>query len=319
MLSAYERFRLQRAAQGRAGIEWLFESRSGELGPFCVARSGGEIVGLSSYVPARIKLGSQEGQAYQAVDSYTAEQVRGMGLFGRLARSYGELAERNGADVIWGFPNRNAAPAWFGRLGWCNLGQVPFLIKPLRAGYLLRRLGLSIDFRTTWMRDSGLRPIVKFDDRIDGIWERHSQQIGCAIVRDRAALEHRIFASPNRGAYRVVLEGDGNDAALVVSRRERRHGAMIGYVMEAMGGKTLADTLRSEVARLADHGAEIALAWCYPWSPNRAAFRRAGFFAFPERLRPVEFNFGAKAYSAAGLSATSKTEWYLSYLDSDGM
>src|ERR1043165_9438989 len=52
-------------------------------------------------------------------------------------------------DVLCGFPNANAAPGWYGRLGWKNFGSVPLLIRPLRLSFLLGRMHLrfrALDF-----------------------------------------------------------------------------------------------------------------------------------------------------------------------------
>jgi hypothetical protein len=60
------------------------------------------------------------------------------------------------------------------------------------------------------------------------------------------------------------------------------------------------------------------LSWCFPHSPNYSSFRLNGFVVLPERLRPIELHFGARAFDD-GLARLvhDRSQWYVSYLDSD--
>ena len=319
LLAAYQAFGLERAALGEAGLDWTFAAPDSPCPPFCVARRDDLIIGLSANIAARVKLGDEQGIACQAVDSFVSEEARGKRLFSRLAHGFADAAAEAGCDVTWGFPNANAAPAWFGGLGWQNFGQVPFLVRPLDAAYLLRKAGLPGSFRLA--RGTEVQSISprEFGSETDDLWARFSRNIGCAVVRDAAALNHRIFGAPHGGEYRIAMHGHGKDRALVISRLAERHGSRIAYVLEAMGGAALGPLLASELRHHALAGAEIALAWCFGWSPNYRAYRGAGFLPLPERLRPVEINFGARSLSARGAAAEVRENWYLSYLDSDGI
>lgn len=302
--------------QGFNFVDWKFGETPAGPGMFSVARNDGEIVGLSAYLNLPFRLGDALGQSYQAIDSIVAPAAQGKGLFARLARSFGDdMAEE--ADLIWGFPNANAAPIWFRRLGWTRHGYAPFLVKPLRSGYLLRRFGLPIDFRASLLRDRGATTVRHLDDRVDELWLRFSRTIGAAVERDRRYLEWRLFLAPNRN-YRVAFESGNDGGALVASTISEKHGGRIGYLMEAFGGSTtLKQVLRSEVGRMIEDGAEVALAWCYPWSPNYSVLRNAGFVPLPERFRPAEIHVGSRSYSSAAEGTNDVKSWYLSYLDSD--
>lgn len=309
----YQAADLVKGRVGATAINWVF---SGNEKPFCVARLEGKIVGLSSYIQSRMLLGGERGVGFQAVDSFVSPEMRGKGMFTELARGYGVDLKARGADVLWGFPNANAAPIWFGKLDWNDLGQVPLLIKPLRAGYFLRKLGLGIDFSLNFGRDQNLPRVEHLSDWVDEIWEKSAAHIGCSVIRDRSWLEHRLFDGPYRAEYRVVAD-KRKDGALVATRRMQNHGAQLAYIMEALGGESLQELLLSELARLANEGAELALAWCFPWSPNYRALRRCGFFPLPERFRPNRVWLGGRALSSAGVIVEDRRNWYVSYLDSD--
>jgi GNAT superfamily N-acetyltransferase len=135
LMDAYLASGMERGKSGRFAVEWAFGDNPA---PFAVARHDGQIVGISGYIQSRMQFGSETGVAFQAVDSFVSESMRGKGIFTQLARAYDVHATSSGGDLVWGFPNDNAAPAWFGKLDWHSHGQVPFLIKPLRAGFFCR-------------------------------------------------------------------------------------------------------------------------------------------------------------------------------------
>jgi GNAT superfamily N-acetyltransferase len=313
LVKFYQNSKMDRGLAGSAAIEWAF---AGNSTPFCIARKDERIVGLSAYIKSCIKFGNRTGIALQAIDSFVAPEMRGKGMFTSLARAYAEYATTTDIDLVWGFPNDNAAPAWYGKLGWINHGQVPFMIKPLRAGYFLRKLKLFGDFPLDFSRDQNLQPLDSVGDWADELWEKFSTDVNCSTVRNREFLDYRLLNSPNAQQYRIVAEQTG-DGALVATRETEKHGGRIAYLMEAMGGDSLKRVLQSELARLRDREVELVLAWCYPWSPNYRQLRACGFLPFPERIRPTRIWFGGRSSSELGKLAEDKFNWYLSYLDSD--
>lgn len=314
LLLAYSNSSMDRGRAGQQAVEWAFRSNAA---PFAVARQEGAIVGISGYIQSRMQFGEASGTAVQAVDSFVSETMRGKGIFTRLAQAYDEHARQSNTNLVWGFPNDNAAPAWYGKLGWHRHGQVPFMIKPLRAGILSRKLKLPIDFPLTFARDHHLEPVNTIGDCADALWDRVAHEIGVGTIRDRAFLQHRLFEAPQASHYRVVADTSSNSAALVATREADKHGGRIAYVMEALGGISLRPLLMSELGRLASRGVEIALAWCFPWSPNYRDLRNAGFMPLPEHLRPIRIWFGSAPKTSLADRANRAGQWYLSYLDSD--
>lgn len=314
VVEAYASADLQRVSSGSAAIEWAFKDNPA---PFAIARANGKIVGVSAYILSRMKLADKTGDGLQAVDSFVMPEARRKGLFSTLASAYRAHAEQSGGDLIWGFPNENAAPVWFNRLGWTSFGQVPFLIKPLRSGYFLRKIGLDLDFPISRHRDANAESVASLGEWVNPLWNKVAQSIGVCRQRDRKYLSHRLFRSPEADAYRVVVSSDARQGAVVATREMEKHGGKIAYLMEAFGGNDLRGLIASELGRLSDQGTELVLAWSYPWSPNYSALRKSGFIPLPDRLRPIRIWAGTSPVSEVGASASLKSNWYLSYLDSD--
>lgn len=87
---------------------------------FAIARRASEIVGMIALIPTRLRNGSGDVLGYQAVDTVVDPSCRGQGLFMRLGEA-AQDGEASGGDVLWGFPNAQAAPGWFAPPRDCSI------------------------------------------------------------------------------------------------------------------------------------------------------------------------------------------------------
>lgn len=309
-------------------LKWRFSDNPHGKARFAVAEHEGRIVGMIALVSTRLCNSAGQGLAYQAIDTSVDPAFRGRSLFVKMG-TLAHDARALGGEILWGFPNANAAPGWYGRLGWTNFGAVPLLMRPLRSSYLLGRVHprlRAIDLPL--VRDGNLRPevyteSVAFASDFDSLWRRVAPHLGVAVERTGDWMRWRLFDKPAAG-YRCVGMKDrsGSLDALVASKIADKHGGRLAYVMEAIAhpdrNADLARLLRSELASAARQGAELALAWCPKSAPNYPAYRSAGFFPVPPKLRPIEINFGARALvDEAARAASPDARWFISYLDSD--
>jgi GNAT superfamily N-acetyltransferase len=310
-------------------LRWRYNDGPHGPGRIAIARdrdNGGRIVGLIGLIALRLRTGKNAMISFQAVDVVVDPDYRGKGVFAGMGQVALDGAAAMGKQLVWGFPNENAAPAWFGRFGWTRFGTVPFMIRPLRSGYFLRRLSermgrLDVPLAASRSRsDEDVREVTELGPEFDRLW-RNFRLYGPAVDRDARWLRWRLFDRPE-SRYRVVVTADGDQQidAMVASVILQRHGGRICYIMEAMGDDTarLARLIRHEVSLAAGKGADAALCWCQPKSPNRRSYRRAGFLPLPDRLRPVTMHFGAKPLpDGIASDIADGASWYLSYLDSD--
>jgi GNAT superfamily N-acetyltransferase len=146
--AAYARlFPANAGDKGTDPLRWRFRDAAHGRGYFATAEdpdASGAIVGMIGLTATRLHTAKGAVGAFQAVDTVVDPAYRGRGLFTSLGRAVHEGSAAHGADLVWGFPNANAAPGWFGKLGWRNLGTAPFLIRPIRTGYFLRRFASGL-------------------------------------------------------------------------------------------------------------------------------------------------------------------------------
>jgi len=213
---------------------------------------------------------------------------------------------------------------------------VPFLVKPLRLRYCLERLPMLgriapyiPDLPLHWTRrhESGrpaatLRPIAQFDQTTDAVWRAFAARVGVAVQRDALYMNWRFNKPEENYSTLGAYDDSGRLLGFVIYTAKGKHGGRIGYLMELLFDPAFPEVgaalARTAIDRLADDRCDVALGWCFTHSPNHRAYRAAGFFEFPERLRPIELHFGARAF-VDGIEGqiANRTNWYISYADSD--
>jgi hypothetical protein len=293
---------------------------------------GPSVAGVYSLLPHPFRVDGRPGAGTQTLDVITDARCRGRGVFVGLGAAAWGAAEREGVAVIYGFPNDKSAPGFWSKLGWTRLGTAPFLVRPLRTRYFVSRLprvgralgrlpDLALPVPREVPPDGRIEPAT-WGPELDGVWERFAAGIGLAIQRTGAFLRWRFAEKPGAGYEARVLRRDGRVEAIVVWGVREKHGGRIGYLMELLHAPGRPDDGRAllsvAVRAMAGAGADAVLAWNYDHSPNHAVYRRTGFVHMPERLRPIELNFGVQALDPA-LDARVRDvrSWYLSYADSD--
>lgn len=296
----------------------IWKLRDSPFGPGCamvVRDDAGAVVAMNAFQSARITNGAGfELNGHQSMDTVVTKSARGKGLFTRMYRAYYELTD---ADFVYGFPNKNSAPGFFNKLGWTRFGAVPMRIKPLRTGFLARRLKLgALDFKLpSFRRSTGTSSkFTAFRETHEEAWRstlRKSEVWG--LDRSKDYLNWRYRHHPS---FTYELR-DRPDGSFLVSTILDKHDAKILYVMEALGEPNiLVDLLREVHEEACREGAELALAWGAAQSPMSSIYSAAGYSTFPERFRTNEIHFGARIFTDAPAPRTGE-DWFVSYSDSD--
>ena len=311
---------------------WQYQANPHGPAWFAVGRdpeADGAIVGLIALIATRFRIAGEGVLGYQAVDTIVDPAYRGRNIFVGMGKAGHGGGDVHGGKALWGFPNANAARGWFGRLGWRNFGAIPFLVKPLRSGYFLRRVAGPLGAfnlpiaRRRRAADPRYQAIGRFDDQATALWRACAERVGCGVDRDADFLNWRLMDRPG-SVYRTTGLRDpaGRLKAFVSTALLDKHGGRVAYVMEAMAApedaRELAALLRHEIARRAAEGADVAFAWCPPTAWNRPIYKAARFLPLPERLRPIAIHFGARPIAADAPAAIGDADaWFISYLDSD--
>lgn len=295
----------------------------------------GFIAGIYAALPVDFLVNGGRVPGAQSLDTLTDFRARGKGLFTTLAEQSFKRYESMGVRMIYGFPNGNSAHGFFTKLGWSSLDPVPFIFRPLRVNYFLKRLPLlkslvrflpDIPLYPFWnigVSSPRIRVLDRFDERVSQVWKSFSSNVKVAVVRDAKYLNWRYFDKPSE-RYEVLGYFDESDTlrAVIVYTLKEKHGGSVGYIMELLhtvdSGCAASALLRYSLHDLAKRKCDVVLAWSFQHSLSHSIYRKELFFGLPEKLRPIELHFGVRSFSK-GLDDVLKnrSNWYLSYSDSD--
>jgi GNAT superfamily N-acetyltransferase len=297
-----------------------------------LALCGDRFAAIYAVQPGMVKVEDNRTLAAQSVDTLVDADFRGRGLFTTMAQALYQRLAQNGGRFVYGFPNANSAPGFFGKLGWMSLDPVPFLIRPLRTAFLASKLPLGrwlrklpdlrLPMRVPKLRHRyAIHPVAEFGPEVDGLWNRFSSDVPVAVERDSEYLKWRLAKPGERYECLGVLD-EGALVAFCAYTTVAKHGGKVGYVLELLHGPEHDDAaaalLVEALRRMATEEADAVLAWCFQHSPNAGTYRRAGFFPLPEALRPIELHFGVRPLDESLRPLlVDRRNWYISYCDSD--
>jgi GNAT superfamily N-acetyltransferase len=258
----------------------------------------------------------REVRAAQSLDVMTSTAWRGRGLYLRLATQvYDRLAE-DGTEVVYGFPNEEASPGFFGPLGWVPLGPVPLLARPLPTGLVG---GMRVHGRAACMVELDEAP-----DEIDALWARIAPVLSVTVPRDREFLQWRLFERPGADYVVLGMRERGRLVGVGAVGLGERQGRRVAHLLDLLvdpGDDRAGRRLLRELLRVAARRrAHAMLAWCPTSAPIRPLLRLNGFTPVPAALLPIRVNVGVRVFDRRRrqlLTCLDPSAWYLSYLDSD--
>lgn len=280
-----------------------------------------EPVALYTVFPTRFRVGGKTGVSFQSFDTLTMSRYRGKGLFVRLAEQLYQTIASEGADVVYGIPNRSSVGGFVRYLNWSVHDRFPLLVRPIGLRYVRVRLGLRapriVNHQLKDLDD--VRETVTPSSGSSDLYLRSPASGGMGVVRDFDYLSWRLGRPTS--TYRI-LESVGKKSQLtgmIVFETASKHGCSVGYVMDLMVDRQYpahADVLLSRAVEIMrDAGVDVILAWSLPSAAKELHFRRHGFHHLPDRLSPNKLHLGFRNLNCG--SEISSSSWNFSYLDSD--
>lgn len=313
-------------------IEWQFLNTPSQkkLVDIGVDLVTDKVAAVYAVFPVDFKIGNQKYLGCQSLDTMTDVDYRGKGLFVKLAADVYQKAHADGLKLVYGFPNGSSIHGFVKKLTWQVLDPVPFLIKPLNSSYFTKKIKPlawlpNVKIAFSGKKNSHIRIENKneFPLEVNRIWERFSKNIQVAVCRDKTYLDWRYLQKPDED-YQILhaYTDDNKYIGLMVYSIKEKHGGKIAYVMEYLFDpefeKEAAELMKATVNACIKANADCILSWCFDHAPNFFHHKKFGFFNMPEKLRPIELHFGARAFDPS-LSEliNDRKNWYLSYSDSD--
>ena len=317
-------------------LQWLHQQNLVKANTIYYAMHDKDVAGIYTALPVLFKIGNEVQPALQSIDTLTDVAHRGKGLFPKLAKKLYSDATDNNYALVYGFPNDSSGPGFFNKLQWTSFGEVPFLLKPLNISYFINKIlkrkknstlpdgnySYNAPVSVKINNDTGIKLLNNFDEEYDSIWKAASANIKVCANRSAAYMNWRFVDKPDEIYYRYGFYSKGKLQAVVVFTIKRKHGGLIGYLMELIydsqhenAGKQL---LKFASKQCKTQHADTILAWSIPNCFNYAVYKKCGYYTLPEKLRPQQLFFGVRAFDEKNAQLIlNVNNWYISYADSD--
>lgn len=314
-------------------IEWQFLNNpiSKQFVDIAIDETVNKVAAIYATFSVNFKINNHLHIGSQSLDTITDIDYRGKGLFIKLAKDVYQKAADDGVALVYGFPNGNSIHGFKSKLEWEVLDPVPFMIKPIKTSYFSKKISVFKwlpNFNVSFSKYSKsnkfrIEEDFSFPEMVTPLWESFSNKIGVAVQRDKKYLDWRYIQKPFEN-YKIAHCYSENNTYLgfIVYAIKEKHGGKIAYIMELVfdlksqkAGRKLLQYAINEIKR---ENADCILSWCMDHSPNYNVFKKEFFFKLPEKFRPIELHFGARAFNKElATTINNRNNWYLSYSDSD--
>ncbi len=310
-------------------LNWQYNQvPNGSISLF-IQREDGIIVGTLSVIISQLDhFGSQMKLAH-AIDAVVDEKFRKKGLFMDLLNAMDKQMLKENISMIYGFPSKNSAHAFFNKWEFKKLNPTPFMIKLIGFNYILKKLKITKDqpielftFLNELPLNENIKTITKFNHEFRLVWNKFSNGELSGLIRDANYLNWRYFKNPSH-PYRSLgyYDMDGNLCGYITASIQKKHGANLLYIMELIFDKKqpkIGKALLKEMITLGKKAnAEVSLCWNRKSYPNHSSFSSMNYFNLPEWIRPIELQCGYKPFAEHFI--INRDNFYISYADSDSV
>ena len=112
---------------------WKWEFLDNPVGAIFtfIAEVDGKIVGQSGLLPTWLNWNGKKILGAQAIDAMTHPAYRKKGIYTSLAKESDAYAASQGVSIFYGIPNDLSYPIRVKKLGFADLGAIPYLVKIL--------------------------------------------------------------------------------------------------------------------------------------------------------------------------------------------
>lgn len=238
----------QRSAAFRDQAYWNWKFLDSPFGHsmVLVAEMDGRIIGVNNWWPWEFVLRGSVIRAYQPCDSAVHTDYRGKGCF-RMLRLHGlKLAQEQGVQLLFNYPNQNSIGAYLA-LGWHAQQTIPWMIKVLRPLQTVRALFTNAKTESLPMDDpyriqmESIHEAMQFSNRYDHYLK---------INRIQSYHEWRYLNHPQR-YYGMVSVHKGRKISLAIVSVNQRGPHRELVVVDLLGAPDMTVVLMKEVVRLA--------------------------------------------------------------------
>jgi hypothetical protein len=265
-----------------------------------LAECDNRIIGHYGITPVIMKIGNAYVTASCAHDGATHPDHEGRGVFSSVVNRAYLDAGQNAMHVTYGFSDADLGPT-YGR--YEHLGHIcftktmikvldwePFLARYIPIEFLTRAAGSALGTIRRSRSSKGdltIERVTSFDERVDTLWEKVSQNFRVIVRRKHTYLNWRYVAHPDANyTIYAALEGDVVLGYCVLEQRQHKN-ARLGLLVDVLGVQDRRDVVGCLIDRAVEYSerenldaVQFRISERHPYAP---LFRRAGFITISHR------------------------------------
>jgi GNAT superfamily N-acetyltransferase len=227
-----------------------------------VAIEGDRIIGFRAFLRWQFERDGQLLDAVRAVDTATAPDVRGRGVFRQLTLHGLDAIGREGVAFVFNTPNPRSGKG-YETMGWRDVGRPRPRVRPRSIGGIVRMLTAGPDDASRWSEPCTI------GEPVESLLVDPSALTSLLESRSRGGALHTAITPEYvrwryDGAFpaRVVAHPDGVDhgvAFVRVRRRGRARVAILGDVLVPQSNRALVRPIVRRIAASNDADGTVAL------------------------------------------------------------
>ena len=322
------------------GWRWMHINNPAGISRIWIAEHDDKLVGQYPLILEDMKVGKEIVKGAQIIDTMTHPDYRRQGIAYTLGKKALSELEKEKKHIVYGFPNQQAYPLHM-KSGWLDVCAFQVMVKPLNLKNILQkyfacnRLLLNIFtvggnliikafFRSKKVPEedtSKVREISHFDDRINELWNRVSDDYNIIRVRDMRYLNWRYVDAPNAKYTIYVAEESGKICGYSILGCNDVDGLISGYIYDIIAPTSNEDIIQYLIAKavkyFVDAKVDVIISKMVANEVYRKSFLRNGFIPhFRSKARFIVYNTSTELSEAF---LKSRKNWFIQLGDLPGV
>ncbi|MBL7085893.1 MAG: GNAT family N-acetyltransferase [Candidatus Cloacimonetes bacterium] len=284
---------------------WKLRKNPQKKGEALIVYANEKVVGMASFTPKKLKIGSKIINAAEIGDTFTHPDYQRKGIFSTLFNSVRDFALNNcGIDFIYGTPNQKSLPGYEKKLNFPPIpsADVTHFVCPIkidrvvnsRFGETIKAKILSIGMRilyALWFKpgkisNSHLVDIVEtISSEMGLLWEQVAGELDAILVRDIKYLDWRFMTNPEEYTIWNVHENK-ELIGYVLTKPGLWNGLKVLYIADYLMLPGRRNSFRTVVSAILKYATDKEYDMLSCWNVKNNEFtkvlKRLGFLQFQD-------------------------------------
>ena len=288
--------------------KWRYKKNPAKSSLIFVAEHQNKLVGHYGILPTRMLISGNDVLGSRADDGIIDPEYRGQGIYQELIDEGCATAEKEGISCIYGIPNKPSLLCHL-KLGWELLCNVTLLVKILNkkkintfTNYNHRQIFLKIGLifidliknPQSHLSDNKIKikKVTLFDQRVDDLWERYSNQYDLIAERKMDYLNWRYVSDPilrntiylaekddKLSGYIVVGEGELSSS----DKKDFKFGYILDLFCDLSSKKVLSNLISTAIGHFKESGVDAIKCRMLKDTKYYKMLSKYGFFKYGQK------------------------------------